>query len=114
MTTGILSYIRSEIATTLMKKYGFSQSETAKLLGVSQPAVSQYIRNIRGNKNFINDDEVRKSIDELAKKIAEKKPGGCEILKDFCNICKLIRKKGLVCKIHRSSYSLSGCSLCYE
>ena len=41
--------VRSIITRELLEKYNFSQKEVAEVLGVTQPAVSQYKRSCRGS-----------------------------------------------------------------
>jgi len=44
----ILPAVRAVVATKLITDYGFSQTQAARSMGVSQPAISQYKRNLRG------------------------------------------------------------------
>ena len=72
----ILPAIRFMIAKTLIEKYGFSQSAVAEILGVTQPAVSYYVRSRRGQiwaKKLVRYREVR-----------EKRAGG-QSCADFCS-----------------------------
>jgi predicted transcriptional regulator len=46
----ILPAIRAIVAEILVKQYGYTQTAAARLLGVTQPAISNYLLNKRGNR----------------------------------------------------------------
>jgi len=48
----VIPTIRALIAKDLCLKYGFTQIEAAKKLGITQAAISQYISLKRGGKKF--------------------------------------------------------------
>jgi len=55
----VLPVVRAMIAKELVTKHGLNQVETARLLGVSQPAISLYSRKARGNAlNLENDHDI--------------------------------------------------------
>jgi len=52
-------------------------------------------------------------IDDLTKDIVDKKINAKEINQGFCEICKEIRKKRLICKLHEDIYpSIAPCKEC--
>lgn len=51
-----LPAIRSIIAKDLMKTYNMNQTEIAKKMKITQPAISQYVRKIRGKKEIKNEN----------------------------------------------------------
>ncbi len=83
----IVPSIRRELAYILYKKYGLSQSKIAELLGITQAAVSQYLRGARGKKYLT--PKSRELIEELAKMLVEGKKNLSDLL---CEICKTERK----------------------
>jgi predicted transcriptional regulator len=104
------------IAKELMAKHNLKQAEAAKLLGVSQPAISLYHRKIRGKAiDLENDIEVEKLMENLADSLAEGKLSHKDFISKFCEICRMIRAKGLLCKMHKNfdpSIDIEKCELC--
>lgn len=91
----ILPAMRALIAKELMEKHGFTQTVAADKMGVTQAAVSQYMRNIRGFrvKKLENDEKTLIQISELSNKIAEGKMNIKDSREEMCNICEAIREK---------------------
>jgi len=108
----ILPSIRALVAKELIEKYKLTQYETAKKLGVTQGAVSQYLRSIRGLKTKIieKDKAVNEEIEKFASKIASGEITYKEMVNDFANICKLIVRKKLI--IDNSVHS-EDCPICF-
>ena len=48
--------LRALVAKKLIYDYKFSQKDTAKLIGITQAAVSNYLRGTRGNLTSLGDD----------------------------------------------------------
>jgi hypothetical protein len=113
----VLPVMRSAVAKELMS-YGLNQTEIAKKLGVSQAAVSQYLRYIRGKsktktKNIMKNETVLKEVRELCKKIRDNSLNRMELSNEVCNICRLIRKEKLLCDEHKGIYGLDNCKRCH-
>jgi predicted transcriptional regulator len=104
------------IAKQLMTKYGLKQAETAQLLGVSQPAISLYYRKIRGKAINLDDDgEIKGSIEELARRLSQRNLSNVEFISAFCDICRKMRAKRLLCEAHKTldpSIDLENCEHC--
>ena len=112
-----LPTIRALIAKRLMEKYKLTQENAALKLGLTQSAVSQYIRNLRGSKikSIEKDESINKEIDVFVDRIASGDLNSLTALDSFCNICKLVRKKKLLCEIHmKASPFLKDCRVCLE
>jgi hypothetical protein len=91
-TKYILPTIRGLIAEELVEEHGFSQSHAAKVLGITQPAVSQYINSKRGGKltkKLLANKEIIKIIGLEAGKIADTKKSK-KVELDLCGICTLV------------------------
>jgi len=85
-----LPVIRRAIAECMINDHGLNQRKTAQKLGVSPPAVSQYLSGRRGNMN-ITDNEIRKEINLSAERIILQ---GDEILvSETCRLCKIFISK---------------------
>jgi predicted transcriptional regulator len=112
----VLPAVRAMTAKQLMKEHGLKQAEAAKLLGLSQPAISLYNRKIRGQAlNLENDREVTKLIEKLADSLAKGGLSYKDSIPRFCEICRTIRAKGLICEMHKASdpsIDIEECRLC--
>jgi predicted transcriptional regulator len=112
----LLPAVRAVIAKELMTKHGLKQAEAATLLGVSQPAVSLYCRKIRGRAiDLENDREVTTLIEALATSLAKGDLSHKDFIPTLCEICRTIRAKGLMCKMHKTfdpSIDIEKCELC--
>ena len=91
----ILPNLRAAVAKELMNSYNMNQGEVAKLLDVSQPAVSQYIRQLRGRSQEI-ETLVKDEIKELCDQLNSKKIDHGSLATRMCEISKVLLDKGLV------------------
>ena len=101
----ILPSIRREMVNQLLDQEDISQTQAAKLMNLTPAAVSQYQNSKRGREE-IKDPEVKEKIAQAAKKIA--KSGGEDVGKEICEICSLIRKKGIMDHLFEDE-STTGC-----
>jgi predicted transcriptional regulator len=112
----VLPSVRAMIAKELTTKHGLKQEEAAKLLGVSQPAVSLYYRKMRGKSiDLENESDITRLIENLADSLATTSLSRKEFIIRFCEICKTIRAKGLLCKMHKAfdpAVNIDECGLC--
>jgi len=112
----VLPAVRAMMAKQLMAKHGLNQEQAAKLLGVSQPAISLYSRRMRGKAIDIGRDaEITKLVESLATSLAESGMSHKEFIPRFCEICRIIRAKGLLCQMHKtfdSTINIEECELC--
>ncbi len=112
----ILPNIRALIARELSKKHHLRQKDIAKTLGISQSAVSMYFRGYRGiTLNLENDKEVYDKVVWLSEKFFEGSLSQTELISKVCEICRLIRSKGLLCQLHKQfikPYDIGECFYC--
>lgn len=83
----ILPAIRRELAITLVKELSLNQRETARILGLTEAAVSQYVNSKRGSKMEIS-PEIVNEIRKAAKTIVLDNGKAGE---ELCRICILIQ-----------------------
>ena len=113
----ILPAVRAIIAKELTDTYGLSQTEVSKKLGITQPAISQYKRELRGYKVklLLSNKKTMKHIKSLSKQIANGEVKPFETHKKFCEICVVIRKEKIICHSHEKIYpSMVSCKLCFR
>ncbi|MBU3896401.1 MAG: transcriptional regulator [Nanoarchaeota archaeon] len=111
----LLPSVRALIAKDLIEKHKLTQQSAAEKLGTSQAAISQYYRAIRGSKTAFleKDKDVKEAIQRIAGKIASGEMSYASTSDEFCEICKLVRKKKLICEMHKSaSPKLLDCKKC--
>ena len=84
----VLPAIRKELVRNLVQEHGYTQRGTARLLGLSDAAVSQYLSKKRGRldikeKAFLA--EVTTSADRIVK-------GGTKVVdQEICRLCGVLR-----------------------
>lgn len=83
----VLPSIRAAIAEEMVKR-GVAQKEVSKLLGITPPAVSQYVSKKRGY-NIEFGEEIKMSISKLADDLLEKKVDNP--VDSICKICRMMR-----------------------
>jgi predicted transcriptional regulator len=114
----LLPPVRAALAKQLMTKHDLKQIEAAKLLGVSQPAISLYNRKMRGKAlDLEKDKEIRKLIEDLADSLANRNLSHKDFTLKFCEICKAARAKGLLCNMHKAldpTFDVEKCELCMD
>ena len=112
----VLPAVRAMIAKELMVKHKLNQVETAKLLGVSQPAISLYFRERRGKAiDLENESDVTSLIEDFATSLAKDNSSPEDFIFAFCEICATIREKGLMCKLHKAfdpTIDIEKCGIC--
>ncbi|VVB71541.1 Uncharacterised protein [uncultured archaeon] len=89
----VLPSIRAAIAEELVRRQ-ISQKEVSKMLGITPPAVSQYVSKKRGY-SIEFDDDVKAAISRLADDLTQKKVEN--LVERICEICKIVRGNESTC-----------------
>jgi hypothetical protein len=89
----VLPSIRAAIAEELIKRE-ISQKEVSKMLGITPPAVSQYVSKKRGYNIEFRED-IREAIGTLADDLIEKKVD--DLVKRICEICRMLQDDENAC-----------------
>jgi len=113
----ILPAMRAIITKELMQTYGFNQTEVALKLGITQPAISQYNRELRGYrvKLLQSNSKIMNEIKKLTAEIASGNTKSKKIPEKFCEICEKIRREKIICKLHEINYPpISPCDFCFR
>ena len=84
----IIPAIRSELAKDLLK-LGMKQKKISELMDITQPAVSQYL------------DDVKALIQDFANDLNEGTATKLDIIPRTCYICKRIKTEDVICQIHK-------------
>ena len=111
-----LPVIRSLIARELMDDYKLNQMQIAKLLGITQPAVSNYLSLPRGEEDRIFEQgEVRDVARKMASELVEGKLSLSDSIYAVCRLCMKLRSGGVTCRLHKETVpelSTEECSTC--
>jgi predicted transcriptional regulator len=101
----ILPGLRALLAKELAKQ-GLNQQQAATKLGVTQAAVSQYRRELRGwrIKLLTKDAKITAEIEKLAKMVAESGLASEPALEQLSTICKLVRERHFTASPSRELY----------
>lgn len=84
------------VAKRLIKDYSFTQIDVSKKLGVTQAAISQYLYSKRGIKKLNQLErisEVNKTVNSLAKRIAEDDISEETVISELCRLCMKVSRK---------------------
>ncbi len=92
----IFPIARAMIARKLVEVYGFSQTAAAKKMGISQPAISQYSKDMRGKRGrALSEDHGFVSIaNDVAKGLAEGSIRPENLGGELCRFCRLVEPSG--------------------
>jgi predicted transcriptional regulator len=112
----VLPAIRSLMARAIVEKYQMKEKQAAEILGLSQSAISRYTKKNRGNTLTIEHvPEVQVLIDQLITALLNEPQQKTRITELFCQTCKTIREKGLMCPLCKEKTSkmwAEACSFC--
>ncbi|MDX9798891.1 MAG: winged helix-turn-helix transcriptional regulator [Bacteroidales bacterium] len=107
----VLPSIRKELARVLVEESHLSQKEVANKLGLTESAISQYLKAKRGDELKFS-QEILGEIKVAAEQIANSDDESMVIGK-ICSICNVIKNKGALCQLHKSDDSkLENCNAC--
>lgn len=91
----VLPSIRAATAEELVKR-GISQKEVSRMLGITPPAVSQYVSKKRGYNIEFRED-IRQAIGTLAEDLIAERVKGNDIVKRICAICRMLQDDDKAC-----------------
>lgn len=103
VTNYLLPLVRRLLAQELVNRHGMSQVRTAKILGVTQPAISNYLSTeLRLRRSPLEDglEEVREMVKALAQDLLNGRLTQFELMNRICGLCVRMRSGGPICAIH--------------
>ena len=107
--------IRALVARKLLKEHRMNQQDIAKALGLTQAAVSNYLRGRRGAG--FREDELA-NIDGIISQICTMMVSGAansKIISKFDEACQAIRHSRLLCGVHKRldpNLDVESCHVC--
>lgn len=99
----VLPMIRREVSKELVYTHGMSQAEVARRFGVTDAAISQYLKKKRGGNAMIDESPLypkfEEAIRESARKIAEDES---DFSVEMCRLCGVVKQIGLLAMIYEA------------
>ncbi|HJS83239.1 MAG TPA: transcriptional regulator [Nitrososphaera sp.] len=105
----LIPAVRAILAKKLIREYSLKEEDVAKVLGITQAAVSNYVRGTRGDVELITKlesvREVMRMIDDIAKDLSTNKAYTPSTLAKFVGLCNYMRYTLIICDVHHSMES---------
>ncbi len=110
-----LPTVRAMLASALDER-GLTQDEIATELGVSQAAVSQYVRgDVTVEERFAEDERLQATVETIADGFATDSMSGYEALGELLELIRTFEDRGPICAVHEEEMPELegiGCDLC--
>ena len=114
----LIPALRAILAKNLAEKHNVREDEISKMLGVTQAAISNYIRGTRGDPELIKkltvEKQVSEMIDEICVNLASDMAYTPSSLSKFIGLCNYIKTSLLICDIHHNLESDIDEAICKE
>jgi len=114
----LIPALRAIIAKTLAEKHQVREEIISKMLGVTQAAISNYIRGTRGDpeliKKLLSEKQISEMIDDICDNLASDKAYTPSSLSKFIGLCNYIKSSLLICDIHHNLESDIDEAICKE
>lgn len=105
----LIPAVRAILAKKLIKEYSLKEEDVARVLGITQAAVSNYVRGTRGDVELIEKlesvREVMRMIDDIAKDLSTNKAYTPSTLAKFVGLCNYMRYTLIICDVHHTMES---------
>lgn len=102
----LIPAVRAILAKKLIGEYSLKEEDVARDLGITQAAVSNYVRGTRGDIDLISKlesvREVMRMIDDIAKDLSTNKAYTPSTLAKFVGLCNYMRYTLIICDVHHS------------
>lgn len=104
----ILPIIRRDLAKELAMSYRMKQADVGRLFGVTDAAISQYIKNKRGACTLVeNNTHYPTLCEEIRKSAASIHAGERDVVIELCRLCNCAKNIGLLEDVY---VDVTGCS----
>ena len=102
----LIPAVRAIIAKKLSSEHYLKEDEIAKILGVTQAAVSNYVRGRRGDTQLVEKlsgvPAVMRMIDDITKDVATNNTFGASSMAKYIALFNYIRQSLLICDVHHA------------
>src|SRR5271157_6070520 len=114
----VIPAIRALIVKRLVEEHDMTQQEAAKLLGVTQPAVSKYLHQKRGAAiRLTGIKEIDRATGDIADMVSSRKVKPIEVMSKIESACDYVRKNRYMCDLHKRlepSMDIESCHVCEQ
>ena len=100
MVGSLLPSLRVMVAKGLIDDYGLKPIEAARKMDVTPAAVTQYLKGARGREyvdGVFEREDVKKALTGIVEELAADKVDFPSVLNRICELCKMVRREGLIC-----------------
>jgi len=101
----LIPAVRAILSKELIEK-GLKEEEVARMLGITQAAVSNYLRGTRGDNELIAKltslGEIMSMIKEISNDLSTNKAYTAKTLSKFIALCNYMRYSLIICDAHHS------------
>jgi hypothetical protein len=105
----LIPAIRAILAKKLVIEYEMKEEIVARVLGVTQAAVSNYLRGTRGDIQLMNKLtsvlEVMRMTDDIARDLTSNKAYTPNTMAKFVELCNYMRYTFIICDVHHGMES---------
>ena len=102
----LIPAVRAILSKELVIEEGLKEDEVARMLGITQAAVSNYLRGTRGDNEIISKltslSEIMSMIKEISADLSTNKAYTAKTLSKFIALCNYMRYSLIICDAHHS------------
>jgi len=114
----VIPAIRAMIVKRLVEHHGMTQQEAAKLLGVTQPAVSKYLHEKRGVAIRLGGiEKIERATKDIASLISSRTAQPLQVMSKIEEACEFVRKNRYMCDLHKKlepNIDVDSCHVCEQ
>jgi predicted transcriptional regulator len=114
----VIPAIRALIVKRLVEEHGMTQQQAAKLLGVTQPAVSKYLHQKRGAAiRLTGIKQIDLATGDIANLISSRRVKPVEVMGKIEAACNYVRRNRYMCDLHKRlepSMDIDACHICEQ
>lgn len=102
----LIPAVRAILSKELVIEKGLKEEEVARMLGITQAAVSNYLRGTRGDNELISKlmslSEIMSMIKEISDDLSTNRAYTAKTLSKFIALCNYMRYSLIICDAHHS------------
>ena len=102
----LIPAVRAILSKELVIEKGLKEEEVARMLGITQAAVSNYLRGTRGDNELISKlmslSEIMSMIKEIGNDRSTNRAYTAKTLSKFIGLCNYMRYSLIICDAHHS------------
>ena len=102
----LIPAVRAILSKEMVIEKGLKEEEVARMLGITQAAVSNYLRGTRGDNELISKlmslSEIMSMIKEIGNDLSTNRAYTAKTLSKFIALCNYMRFSLIICDAHHS------------